>query len=573
VTRPPENGVGGSADELGRLRTQIVELDRALTAIRAGDVDAVVLGGPHGHQLYTLVSADRPYRVIVEGMGDGAVTVSERGIILYANPRLAELVGVDRAALLGRDVTELVDSSAATTLVSLLATTAPGATHQEELELVHAEGSSVPVLASVTGLDIEGVIVRCLVLADLTDRRRGEEELAGAYAELSRSAHELEEAQRIGRIGSWFWNATTDEITCSTQVFRILGIDPASSGTMLRTALAASFHPEDAALATTARERALADRQPFLIEQRVVRADGDVRQTVTRGEVVADTDGAVAGMRGTTQDVTEQRRAATAVLEARAALMRQTMELAEEHRVKESLQRAVLPARLPAVAGVELAARYLPADMPSLVGGDWYDAFCLPDGSVAVATGDVVGHDLDAAATMGQIRNALRAYAFSADSPAEVLARLNRLITGLGDTGLATALFGRIDPAQRKFRWACGGHPPPLLIGAAGVSLLSCPAGVMLGAVPAARARYADAHAAVEPGDLLVLYTDGLIERRDRNLDEGFAALAGAAGDLHGEPAETVCAALMDRLLPGQEHEDDVCLLVLRVLPPGSPRP
>jgi sigma-B regulation protein RsbU (phosphoserine phosphatase) len=166
----------------------------------------------------------------------------------------------------------------------------------------------------------------------------------------------------------------------------------------------------------------------------------------------------------------------------------------------------------------------------------------------------------------------LRAYAFSDDPPAEVLARLNRLITGLGDTGLATALFGRIDPAQRMFRWSCGGHPPPLLIGAAGVRLLPSPTGVMLGAVPAARARYADAHAAVEPDDVLVLYTDGLIERRDRDLDEGFAALARAAGDLRGRPAETVCATLMDRLLPDQQHEDDVCLLVLRVLP-GIPRP
>ena len=122
------------------------------------------------------------------------------------------------------------------------------------------------------------------------------------------------------------------------------------------------------------------------------------------------------------------------------------------------------------------------------------------------------------------------------------------------------------------FRWSCGGHPPPLLIGAAGARLLSCPAGVMLGAVSSARAHYADAHAAVEPDDLLVLYTDGLIERRDRDLDEGFAALAQAAGDLHGQPAETVCATVMDRLLPGQEHEDDVCLLVLRVLPDDGPR-
>jgi serine phosphatase RsbU (regulator of sigma subunit) len=220
---------------------------------------------------------------------------------------------------------------------------------------------------------------------------------------------------------------------------------------------------------------------------------------------------------------------------------------------------------------VELAARYLPADMPSLVGGDWYDAFCLPDGSLAVATGDVVGHDLDAAATMGQVRNALRAYAFSDDPPAEVLARLNRLITGLGDNGLATALFGRLDPAQSTFRWACGGHPPPLLIGAGGVRLLSCPAGVMLGAVPAAH--YADAEAHVESDDLLVLYTDGLIERRDRDLDEGFAALTRAADDLRGRPVDTVCATLVERMLPDQEHEDDVCLLVLRVLPPDGPRP
>ena len=277
------------------------------------------------------------------------------------------------------------------------------------------------------------------------------------------------------------------------------------------------------------------------------------------------------GVRGTTQDVTQQRRATVAVVEARGALLRQTMELAEEHRVKESLQRAVLPARLPVVEGVELAARYLPADEPSLVGGDWYDAFCLPDGSVAVATGDVVGHDLDAAATMGQVRNALRAYAFGDDSPATVLARLNRLIIGLGDDGLATALFGRLDPVQGTFRWASGGHPPPLLIGAAGVRFLDNPAGMMVGADPAAV--YAHAQTSLDPGDLLVLYTDGLIEQRYHDLDVGFAALLRAADDLAGRPAETVCAALTDRMLPDQEHEDDVCLLVLRLLPDEHRRP
>jgi serine phosphatase RsbU (regulator of sigma subunit) len=142
---------------------------------------------------------------------------------------------------------------------------------------------------------------------------------------------------------------------------------------------------------------------------------------------------------------------------------------------------------------VELAARYLPADRPSLVGGDWYDAFCLPDGSLAVATGDVVGHDLDAAATMGQIRNALRAYAFSDESPGAVLGRLNRMTIGLGDGGLATAVFGRLDRDRHTFRWASAGHLPALLITADGARLVDNPVGMILGVLPGAS--FADAHA------------------------------------------------------------------------------
>jgi serine phosphatase RsbU (regulator of sigma subunit) len=469
-----------------------------------------------------------------------------------------------RDALLGRDVVDLVDASARETLRSLL-TAAPGTTRRAELDLAREGAGAVPVMASVTGLDIEGVVVRCLIVTDLTDRRRSEQELVEAYADLTRSTKELEEAQRIGRIGSWRWNAATDEMTWSTQMYRIFGVDPAAAGPALQSALAAASTPEDDARVIAARDRALHDRRPFVVEQRVMHPDGGIGHAVTRGEVISGPDGVVTGMRGTTQDVTEQRRATVAVVEARGALLRQTMELAEEHRIKESLQRAVLPARLPTVPGVQLAARYLPADEPTLVGGDWYDAFCLPDGSVAVAVGDVIGHDLDAAATMGQVRNSLRAFAFGDDPPGTVLARLNRLIIGLRDGGLATALFGRLDPAQRTFRWASGGHPPPLQIGASGVRLLPGPAGMMVGADPAAR--YAGAQTRLDPDDLLVLYTDGLIERRDQDLDAGFAALVRVATDLAGQPAETVCGELIDRLLPDQEHEDDVCLLVLRLAP------
>ena len=296
----------------------------------------------------------------------------------------------------------------------------------------------------------------------------------------------------------------------------------------------------------------------------MVHRSGEIRHTVIRGEVISDATGAVTGMRGTTQDVTDQYRAAAAVSTAHQALLRQQMELAEEHRLKETLQRAVLPATLPEGDGFRLAARYLPADQPAMVGGDWYDAFSLPDGTVALAVGDVVGHDLEAAATMGQMRNALRAYAFADGPPASVLGHLNRLADGLADGGLATAAFCVLDVAGRTFRWAGAGHPPPLVIGPDGARLLPPPIGMMLGADPAAR--FEDVVVPLRAGELLVLYSDGLIERRNSDLDADLASLVAAADGLAGRSPEDVCAALVDRLVPDTGHEDDVCLLVLELL-------
>jgi sigma-B regulation protein RsbU (phosphoserine phosphatase) len=387
--------------DVRELRAHIEDLEQALSAIRNGSVDAVMPGGESGEQLYSLVSADRPYRVIVEEMGDGALTISESGIILYANRRSAELVGARRTTLLGRHVTELIDPQTGDVLADLL-TAVPGATRRGEISFYATGRASVPVLASVTGLEIDGAVVRCLIAADLTDRRRAEHELA-------RSAAELREAQRICSIGSWRWNSVTDELTWSAQMYRIVGTEPQPIGLTSQATLT-STHPEDATLAVEAFHRALIDRQPFVVEQRLLHPDGDLRHTVTRGEVVRDPDSGVRMLRGTMQDVTEERRSAAAVVEAREALVRRTTQLALEHRVTESLQRAVLPARLPRIPRMELAAQYLPADRPSMVGGDWYDAFVLPGGDLAIAVGDVVGHDVDAGAMMGQLRNALHRF-------------------------------------------------------------------------------------------------------------------------------------------------------------------
>src|SRR6476661_8985050 len=169
-----ERSESSAAEEIAQLRHELADLQQTMAAIRDGEVDAVVVGGPQGEQLYTQISADRPYRVIVEEMGDGALTVSERGVVLYANDRMAQLLGRDRAALLGADVTGLVDPAARHGLAGLLAA-GPGVTRRAELDLRAEDGGLVPVLASVTGLEIDDVVVRCLIVADLTDQRRGEE--------------------------------------------------------------------------------------------------------------------------------------------------------------------------------------------------------------------------------------------------------------------------------------------------------------------------------------------------------------------------------------------------------------
>jgi len=166
------------------LLSEIGDLSAALDAIRAGGIDAVMIPGPEGENLYALSSTDRAYRVLVENMGQGAVTVSERGTVLYANQKFADLIGGDRARLLGQDLTDQIQASDADVLAGLLSV-APGVTAQEELTLLHPDGATTPVLASVTGLDLDGgTIVRCLIVADLTDVMKARQEAQAGEAVL-----------------------------------------------------------------------------------------------------------------------------------------------------------------------------------------------------------------------------------------------------------------------------------------------------------------------------------------------------------------------------------------------------
>ncbi|WP_433460544.1 SpoIIE family protein phosphatase [Micromonospora sp. CA-248212] len=235
----------------------------------------------------------------------------------------------------------------------------------------------------------------------------------------------------------------------------------------------------------------------------------------------------------------------------------------EQRHVAEVLQHSMLP-RLPLVPELELAARYQPAAERVEVGGDWYDAFVQPDGDLIAAIGDVAGHDIEAAATMGQLRNLVRGNAFGRHDEVGALVRhLDDAIRGLRLPIAATATLVRIGPERsgvRELTWSNAGHPPALMVRAGGaVEVLDAIPEPLLGlARPTPRTSHSTGLAT---GDTLLLYTDGLIERRDRSIDDGLAELVGRLTGTDTMPLDDLC----DLLLASIHHrEDDTALLAVR---------
>ena len=241
---------------------------------------------------------------------------------------------------------------------------------------------------------------------------------------------------------------------------------------------------------------------------------------------------------------------------------------AEQRSAATLLQRSLLPTEIPSAPGVRIAAASQPGQSGNRVGGDWYDVIPLPSGHLGLVIGDVVGHDLPAAARMGQLRNALRAYAVEADSPATVLCRLNRAAYLLDVADLATCLYADVDPTTLTVRWASAGHLPPLVAARTDEGrLLTGEPGPPLGVVPSAE--YADHELRLDPGDTLVLYTDGLVERPGEPIDTGLTALASATTP---QPTpEALRDHLMTSLLgPTPRAGDDVTMLLIQVAGPHA---
>jgi len=242
----------------------------------------------------------------------------------------------------------------------------------------------------------------------------------------------------------------------------------------------------------------------------------------------------------------------------RAAAAVQSMTAQADRAAVTALQRSLVPSALPAVAGADLAARYIPGS--GAVGGDWYDVFTLPSGQLCVTVGDVAGSGLPAAVIMGRMRSSLRSYALETTDPAEVLGRLDRKMQHFEPDAMATVLYAVFEPGLARMHVALAGHFPPVIARPGEpAELAEVQLGALIGMAPAARRPVTTVQ--VPPGTLLCFYTDGLIERPGEVIDDGIVRLCQA---LTAQSPEAACVAVTGALIGSEPARDDIALLVLQ---------
>ncbi|NJP43901.1 PP2C family protein-serine/threonine phosphatase [Actinacidiphila epipremni] len=381
----------------------------------------------------------------------------------------------------------------------------------------------------------------------------------------------------LGRAGSAQWDLLTDTALWSDELYRIFGRSP-QDGPLTLDELPSWLFAEDQALLTEMVTGCLVDGRPIDGEFRIVRADGSVRTVHMVGEPVLGADGGTESMWAVLRDVSDLRRSQRTLRETRESLQRQRQIAQTERRMAVELQEAVLPPwrgaqRFPQDGGpttMDLAAHYLPSATSALIGGDWYDAMQLPDGSSLLTVGDLTGHGVAATSGMAMLLGALRGMAVAGLQPGPLMGWLNELLDTSPQPALGSALCCRYDPRTRVLHWAQAGHPAPLLFRDGVGRLLDPPDGVLLGATSGAQ--YAQAHEQLAPGDLLVLHTDGLVPRRAA-LDGTGAATADGGGNrlLAMAPlfaaARTAqdCVRLVAEEFGTPDREDDACVLIARI--------
>jgi hypothetical protein len=547
------------------------------------------------------------YTEALEAIGTAAYVVDEEGHVIAVNTHAEQLLVRPAGEFLGHDAHDLLHRDAhghalPRSRCSMRQAFHAGRTAQTEGDYFECgDGSLLPVSWLITPYDVDGQEAGTLVLvhAPRPPETDSPPETAAAQAmpELERlallaetttrltSTLDVEETLRrlvalvVPRLADW---AVVDLITKRDEVWRTAVVHAEDDILVRHEDLQGPMPPipEESPMPLS---RALRGVSSTLAGPETYQRDPDSGIAVEQRRLFEATgirSAAIAPIRSTravlgaltvgrTKDPVDFTTADLPLIEdiaRRAGLALDNARLYQRQRkVAETMQNHLLP-QMPRVPGLQMTSRYLPAPDASQVGGDWYDAFTLSDGATALAVGDVVGHDLEAAAGMAQLRNMLRAYAWAhQEAPSRIVARLDAAVMHITDVTMATMIFARIeerDDGNWEVTWTSAGHPPPLLISHDGLAhYLTDGHGILLGT--GVNAPRTDASALLPPGSTLLLYTDGLIEAPGTSLDEGLQNLSRHAAALAHRPL----ASFTDQVLRRVRHvrnDDDVALLAVR---------
>jgi PAS domain S-box-containing protein len=552
-------------------------------------------------------AADATVAGALAAIGAGAYVVDETGCIIAVNTRAEQLLARPAEDLVGRDAHDLLHRDGhgqpvPTSRCSMRQAFHAGRTAQAEGEwFARGDGSLLPISWVITPYDTGGPEAATLVVFHCAQQPQEAGSppgpVSGELTELERlallaqtttqltSTLDVDEALRrlvallVPRLADW---VVIDLITERDEVWRTAVVH-GEGGTLVRhEELQGPMPPvpEESPMPLSRALRGVAStlagpktyQQPpdsgLAVEQRhLFEATGIRSAAIVPIRSTRDVLGALTlGRADTAGDFTTAVLPLIEDIARRAAVALDNARLYQRQRkIAETMQNHLLPP-LPHVPGLDMIARYLPAPHASQVGGDWYDAFRLSGGATALAIGDVIGHDLDAAAGMAQVRNVLRAYAWSQqEPPSRIVERLDEALTHITNVPMATLVFGRLEPADNghwELSWTNAGHPPPLLVSRDGLTrYLTDGHGILLGTE--IRTHRPDATAVLPPESTLLLYTDGLIEAAGHSLDEGLGRLRQHAAALAHRSLTSFTDQLLRRVRPA-DNDDDVALLALR---------
>jgi serine phosphatase RsbU (regulator of sigma subunit) len=386
------------------------------------------------------------------------------------------------------------------------------------------------------------------------------------WQRLDEAQRRMEQTELLGNLGWGEYDLITGQVSWSPGMYRIFERDPAA-GPLTRAEQAELIVAEDQQL----REAAWQLLDTGMVSDLTIRVQvgGGVKHLRLLANTAVDAEGSPVKIYGVVQDVTSRENSRSAVEQLQDELRTKELSMLAEHRLAGQLQQIIqpLPAAPVTMGRLQILVRYLPAESTLQVGGDWFHTLALRDGRVVLAIGDAVGHGLSAATAMAHLRYSLEAWArIGIGDPPQLLTHLNDLCLQLGTT--ATAIVAIFDPADLSLRWARAGHPLPLHSRDGLTTALVRVDGMLLGAT--ASAAYTEATVDLQRGDLVVFFTDGLIERRgDTTSDESLRRLASALSAINSTPDADMLARLSE-LVSKPSPFDDTCVLAIQVLPDES---